>query len=107
MSSKTITIGLLFLGLVFAGHVDAHSPLCSCFDNGDGTVTCEGGFSDGSSAAGVTMMVKDAAGKVLVKGKTDRLGNFVFKKPAGGAYKVVFDGGPGHVLEINSKDISK
>jgi hypothetical protein len=53
------------------------------------------------------MMVKDAAGKVLVKGKTDRLGNFVFKKPAGGAYKVVFDGGPGHVLEVSSKDISK
>lgn len=107
MRSKIIIISVLFLGLVFVGHVNAHSPLCSCFDNGDGTVTCEGGFSDGSSAAGVTMMVKDASGKVLVKGKTDRLGTFVFKKPAGGAYKVVFDGGPGHVLEVNSKDISK
>jgi hypothetical protein len=107
MRSKTIIIGVVFLSLVFAGHASAHSPLCSCLDNGDGTVSCEGGFSDGSSAAGVTMMVKDAAGKVLVKGKTDRVGTFVFKKPAGGAYKVVFDAGPGHVLEINSKDISK
>ena len=91
MGSKTIIISLIFLGLLFTGHAHAHSPLCSCFDNGDGTVACEGGFSDGSSAIG----------------KTDRLGTFVFKKPAVGDYVVVLDAGDEHALEISSKDILK
>jgi hypothetical protein len=106
MHRKTVIIGLLFFGLLLAVQVDAHSPLCSCFDNGDGTVTCEGGFSDGSSAAGVSIEVIGPDSKALAKGKMDKLSTFVFKKPAG-AYKVVFDAGPGHVVEVNSRDITK
>ena len=30
----------------------AHSALLNCFDNADGTFTCQGGYSDGSSATG-------------------------------------------------------
>ena len=41
---------LLVAGCVWAGVALAHTPLCSCYDNGDGSVECEGGFSDGSSA---------------------------------------------------------
>ena len=53
-----ICIGTLALGLsLFSGLALAHTPLCSCYDNGDCTVTCEGGFSDGSPAAGVQMRV--------------------------------------------------
>jgi hypothetical protein len=49
----TFGIGMLMISSLIVAQVWAHTPLCSCYDNGDGTVTCEGGFSDGSSAAGV------------------------------------------------------
>lgn len=84
----------------------AHTPLCSCYDNGDGTITCEGGFSDGSSAAGVDMTVQDKSGKALTKGKMNEDSEFTFKKP-GVPYKVIFDAGPGHVVEVDGKDITE
>ncbi len=89
---------------LLAAQAWAHTPLCSCYDNGDGTITCEGGFSDGSSAAGVKMRVEDGAGKVLTEGQMSASSEFVFDKPAG-EYKVVFDGGEGHAIVINGKDI--
>jgi len=58
----------------------AHTPLCYCEDNGDGTITCEGGFSDGSSGAGVKMKVVDTDGNVLIEGKMDEDSEFTFKK---------------------------
>lgn len=82
----------------------AHTPLCSCFDNGDGTVMCEGGFSDGSTASGVKMAVKDAAGTVLVQGVMSDTSEFTFQKPAG-PFAVFFDAGEGHVIEIKGSDI--
>ena len=84
----------------------AHTPLCSCYDNGDGSVECEGGFSDGSSAAGVAMKVMDASGKVIQQGKMDKSSTFSFKKPAGN-YSVLFDAGEGHRITIPSSKISK
>ncbi len=82
----------------------AHSALCTCADNGDGTVTCEGGFSDGSSAAGVKVFVRDGSGKALVRGKMDEDSEFSFKKPED-YYTVTMDAGPGHQVEINGNDI--
>ncbi len=106
MHTKTIINSLLISGLLTASAAFAHSPMCSCYDNGDKTITCEGAFSDGSSAAGVTMQVKGANNKIITQGKMDKVGNYTFKKPAGD-YKVVFDGGPGHQIEINGKSIKK
>jgi hypothetical protein len=82
----------------------AHTPLCSCYDNGDGTVLCEGGFSDGSSAAGVVMRVVDAAGNAVLEGEMSEDSEFEFEKPKGD-YKVVFDAGPGHEIVISGADI--
>jgi len=93
-------------GLFVAGQAFAHTPLCSCYDNGDGTVTCEGGFSDGSSAAGVEMRVLDSADKVVMKGKMDEDSEFTFDKPAG-PYKVQFDAGPGHLVEVPGSEITE
>ncbi|SNR77913.1 hypothetical protein SAMN04488503_1222 [Humidesulfovibrio mexicanus] len=84
----------------------AHTPLCDCFDNGDGTVTCQGSFSDGSSSAGVKMSVRDDKGTVLADGKMNKDSEFTFKKPSG-AYTVRFDAGAGHALEIKSSRIVK
>lgn len=90
--------------LAFAGQAFAHTPLCDCFDNGDGTVTCEGGFSDGSSASGVKMSVKDGGGKVLLDGKMSEFSEFTFDKPEGD-YNVYFDAGEGHIVEVKGADI--
>jgi hypothetical protein len=90
------------LGIVMP--VQAHTPLCSCFDNGDGTVPCEGGYSDSSSASGVRMLVKDDAGKILQEGKMSSTSDFTFSKPAT-SYTVIFDAGEGHSIEIKGSDI--
>lgn len=82
----------------------AHTPLFACYDNGDGTVLCEGGFSDGSSAAGVAFRVVGSDGTVLIDSQLDSLSEFEFDKPDGD-YTAVFDAGEGHVLEIPSSRI--
>ncbi len=94
----------LLLAVFFAPQALAHTPICMCYDNGDGTITCDGGFSDGSSAAGVVMRVVDSAGKVLIEGRMNEDSEFTCKKPDG-AYKVIFDAGPGHYVEVDGKDI--
>lgn len=90
--------------LFFAASASAHTPLCSCYDNGDGTVLCEGGFSDGSSAAGVAIRVLDGSDNVVLEGEMSEHSEFEFDKPDGD-YKVVFDAGPGHMVEIDGQDI--
>lgn len=90
------------LALPVAAH--AHSAIFDCFDNGDGTISCQGGYSDGSSAAGVSVKVKDDKGSVLQDLKLDKNSEISFKKPAG-AYKVMFDGGEGHSIEVDGKNI--
>ena len=87
-----------------AGTALAHTPICACYDNGDGTVLCEGGFSDGSSASGVALLVYDAEGALILEGKMSEDSEFEFEKPDGD-YRVVFDAGPGHEVEIDGKDI--
>jgi hypothetical protein len=104
MKKRIVAIGLLISAIFLAGQVLAHTPLCSCYDNGDGTITCEGGFSDGSSAAGVEMRVLGRSGKVLAKGKMDEDSEFTCKKPEG-PYKIQLDAGPGHVVEVDGRDI--
>lgn len=107
MKVQNITAAaLLAAGLATCTAAWAHTPLCNCYDNGDGTVECEGGFSDGSSAAGVAMKVMDASGKVVLQGKMDKSSTYSFKKPAGN-YSVMFDAGEGHRITIPSSKISK
>jgi hypothetical protein len=100
--SLAVALGLV-LSLTYPLY--AHTPLCSCSDQGDGTILCEGGFSDGSSAAGVKIKVVDASGNTVVEGKMDEFSEFTFDKPEG-EYTVIFDAGPGHVVKVPSKDIT-
>jgi len=101
---KLMTILTLAAVLALAGQAFAHSPLMSCFDNGDNTITCEGGFSDGSSASGVKIHIKGADGSVIKEASMNQDSECTFDKPAAG-YVVVFDAGEGHSVEINGKDI--
>lgn len=103
---KLLTLAVLGASLVFPGAALAHSPILDCFDNGDGTISCEGGFSDGSSASGVKLSIVDGSGKVLMQGKMNQDSEYTFKKPAG-AYKVLFDAGEGHSVEVDGSKIVK
>ncbi|MFH1135294.1 MAG: hypothetical protein V1816_04335 [Pseudomonadota bacterium] len=104
MLKKSFFALSLFAALAAGSPALAHTPLCSCWDNGQGRITCEGGFSDGSSASGVAMYVKGPDGKVIAAGKIDEVGEFSFDKPAG-EYQVEFNAGEGHLIVIPGKDI--
>lgn len=106
MKFKFFITALLSMGLFMVPVCQAHTPLCSCYDNGDGSITCEGGFSDGSSAAGVEIRVEDNNGKIMVNGKMTEDSEYTFDKPAG-AYKVVFDAGEGHNVVVDGREISE
>lgn len=104
MKTTTALFAALVLTLGLSAQALAHTPICSCFDEGDGSVLCEGGFSDGSSASGIGMRVLDASGAVLIEGKMNENSEFTFKKPAGD-YSVLFDAGEGHKISIPGSDI--
>jgi hypothetical protein len=91
---------------VLSTATSAHNAICDCFENGDSTITCEGGFSDGGKAVGVPLRVLDSTGKVLIEGAMSARSDFTFPKPKVD-YRVVFDGGEGHVITIDGRDIGK
>lgn len=82
----------------------AHTPLFDCYDNGDDSITCEGGFTDGASAAGVEIRVLDAQGKVLEQGKLDAAGSITFTRPTS-EFSVVFSAGSEHSITVLGDDI--
>ncbi len=96
---------LVIASLFIANSLFAHTALMSCFDNGDGSITCEGGFSDGSSASGTKFRVEQNS-KTVVEGKMSSNSEFTFKKPDGD-FVAVFDAGEGHQVHVKSKDIAK
>ncbi|PJC87246.1 hypothetical protein CSW98_04915 [Vibrio sp. HA2012] len=82
----------------------AHTPFMACFDNTDGTITCNGEFSDGTSGAWVDMQVIDDNGGIIYKGKMDENGEYTFTIPDK-TFTVIFDAGPGHVVKEKSSNI--
>ena len=93
---------LLTLTLLISS-ASAHTAIMACFDNGDETITCEGGFSDGASGSGVSMYVKQND-KKIIEGYLNEDSEFTFKKP-NGEYTAYFDAGEGHVVAIKGEDI--
>ncbi len=82
----------------------AHSALLNCFDNADGTFTCQGGFSDGSSATGIKIIVKDSSGNVLQEAQLNADSEVVLPRPQQD-FTVLFNGGSGHSVEISGETI--
>ena len=106
------------LALFFSPQVSAHTPLLIVEDNEDGTIYIEGGFSDGSTAAGTKILLVEKEkykgdveklkkeGKklynkklVLWQGKLDEDGCLEEVKKPEVPYLVIFDAGPGHAVE--------
>ena len=100
---RTLSLPLLVLS---AGPALAHNPMCECEELASGQVKCTGGFSDGSGAAGVTLDVIGYDEQVLVGGKLGDDSTLTFKRPEGEFY-VLFDAGPGHVVEVDHADIAQ
>ncbi len=98
---KKILLGLAFV----ASSMFAHTAIMSCFDNGDNTITCEGGFSDGSSASGVKFHVLQD-GKKVYETKMSEDSEVTFDKPAGD-YSAIFDAGEGHQVHVKGSEITE
>ncbi|WP_407310797.1 hypothetical protein [Pseudomonas sp. nanlin1] len=90
---------------LLAATAQAHNPMCECKEVAGEQIQCTGGFSDGSGAPGVTLDVIGYDETVLVPGKLGPDSKLTFNKPASEFY-VLFDAGPGHVVEIDHADIS-
>lgn len=90
--------------LLLGGVAWSHNAICDCYDNEDGSITCEGGFSDGGKATGIPLRIVDGTGKVLVEGKMSENSDFTFPKPAVD-FRVEFDAGEGHMVTIDGRDI--
>ena len=97
-------LSLLVCAGAFSSAVLAHNPICECEPHGEDEILCVGGFSDGSGAPGVTLDVIGYDEEILVAGKLDDKSRLSFKRPDVEFY-VLFDAGPGHVVEIDHADI--
>ncbi|MBM0285926.1 hypothetical protein IMY95_29155 [Pseudomonas chlororaphis] len=95
---------LLLASALFSGGALAHNPMCECKQIDGEQIRCTGGFSDGSGAPGVTLDVIGYDETILVPGKLGADSTLTFKKPDAEFY-VLFDAGPGHVVEIDQADI--
>jgi hypothetical protein len=105
MKVRDVTIAASTAALLaLAAPALAHTPLFACYDMGGGAVLCEGGFSDGSSAAGVPVHVLDGGGEVVLEGEMNANSEFEFEPPEG-TYSVRFDAGEGHRIEVADDDI--
>lgn len=104
---RSILVGVALAGAVLPATLAmAHAPVLDCFvEKESGSVKCEAGFSDGTSAAGKKLAILDAQHKLIQEGVLDATGSFTFKAP-GGEYHVVFRGGENHEVTIYSTDIS-
>lgn len=84
--------------LCFSSGAHAHKPLLSVADNQDGTISIEAGFSDGSSAAGHKIILKDEkTGAVVSEHRVGEDGTLELKKPSV-PYTVTLDAGEGHIV---------
>ena len=103
---RLIGLGLLCLGGSFAAQ--AHESYMDCFDNKDGTATCQAGYEDGSPPnAEDRILIKDEKGKTLIEGRFDEDGGFTFDQP-GGNFMMIFIGGEiGHTKRLNASDLIK
>lgn len=103
---SALIAGAIPLSVLSATSAWAHNPVASCKAVADDKILCKGGFSDGSAAPGVTLDVISYDEKVILPGKLSQDSTLEFKKPDQEFY-VLFDAGPGHVVEIDQSEIGQ
>jgi len=98
-------VAFMMLFLLPSGYSYSHTALLSCYDEGNGYILCEGGFSDGASAEGIEFRLEQN-GKEMMRTKLDEFGEVYFAKPAS-QFTVILNGGEGHIVHIDGNDISE
>ncbi len=85
----------------------AHTALFSCYDLGDGTIECEGGFSNGASASGVKVSVNKAADNSLIQDAALNEDSLIVITKPDTPYTVTMNAGEGHTVTIKSSEITE
>lgn len=104
MMPKSFVAAALLAGLLISELAAAHVPIARCA-LANGQVQCTAMYDDGSKAENVLMNVYSYNNEVLLSGKADRKGLFDFTPPRQPFY-VLMDDGPGHVFEVDWRDIT-
>lgn len=98
-------ISIYIFAMLPLSYAYSHTALLSCYDEGNGYILCEGGFSDGASAEGVEFRLEQN-GRELMQTKLDEFGEVYFEKPKT-KFTVILNGGEGHVVHVDGDDISE
>ena len=95
MKKLTTIVFLLITQMYLFGH----SLVLNVFDNGDNTISIEGAFNTGESAAGALVRIElIESGEVIVKQRLSDDEEFTIEIPQF-PYNIILDGGPGHTVE--------
>jgi cobalt/nickel transport system permease protein len=102
-SSRAVRLGLvsiIIIPILIAICSQAHAHRVNLFAWYDGKmILAEGYFSGGTKAMNSTILVLDSEGKEVFNGMTDKKGEFSFKPPENGEYRLVLEAGMGHRAE--------
>jgi hypothetical protein len=81
----------------------AHYPFCNCALKGE-EIICEAGFSDGSSASGVSVDLISYDEEIITAQAFNEQSTARFT-PFDGEFYILLDAGPGHTVEVDWHDI--
>ncbi|SBS31032.1 hypothetical protein MAQ5080_01834 [Marinomonas aquimarina] len=82
----------------------AHFPFVECTKETP-DIVCLGGFSDGSSAQGVTIDLISYDEEIIASKTFDDHSRVQFE-PYDGEFYILLDAGPGHTVEVDWNEIS-
>ncbi len=103
MHSRAAKLGLvsiIIIPILIAICTQAHAHRVNLFAWYDGKmILAEGYFSGGNKAMDSAILVFDSEGKEVFHGMTDKKGEFSFKPPGNGEYRLVLEAGMGHRAE--------
>ena len=90
-------LAVLIVLVIVTGPAFGHTLFMNLTDNEDGTVSVEGMFSTGATAANLPLYLLDEKERQILKIKLDENGEAEFNIPDQ-PYTVFLDGGPGHTV---------
>ena len=103
MHSRAAKLGLvsiIIIPILIGICSQAHAHRVNLFAWYDGKmILAEGYFSGGNKAMDSAVLVFDSGGKEVYHGMTDKKGEFSFKPPGNGEYRLVLEAGMGHRAE--------
>lgn len=103
--SKAVYCGLVLGFAVLSGAAFAHAPIMACYDNGDETVTCEAGYSDGASSHGQGIRILAPSGDPVIEAVFDAAGSYTFSRPKLPSFAIEFIGDSSHKLVVFDDEI--